>query len=226
MRPVHAVLLAVVVAMLAPGGAAARVGVTQHAINVTLLHEQTLKRQAPRAQADAQIVRDRAQQCLDEVRAAPASARKDLLGLYFNAVSGALWQTDGAGYEAWVERLAPAARANAAWRVARAHLRTDLTVADRVYRAGVDDPCAVVEAWRANGFSASAPPDEVVELRSLARTTRERFVTAAPAALRRLLRAQGTRAARRALAAFARGVDEPDVKVIRAGDPVFAALSG
>ena len=223
MRPVHAVLLAVVVALLAPGGAAARVGVTRHAIDVTLLHEQTLKRQSPRAQSDAQIVRDRARQCLDEFRAAPASARKDLLGVYFNAVSGALWRTDRAGYAAWVARLAPAAGADAAWRVARAHLRAQFAAADRVYRAGVEDPCAVVDAWRANGFSASAPPDEVVELRSL--TARARVLTAAPVALRRLLGAQRTRAARRALAAFRRGVDEPDARVIRPGDPVFAALS-
>ena len=225
MRPVHVAALVLLLALLAPAGATARVGVTQHAINLTLLHEQTLKRQSARAQADAQSVRDRARACLDEFRAAPASARTDLLNVYFNSVSGALWQTDRAGYEAWVARLAPAAGANRTWRVARAHLRTNLSVADSVYRAGVEDPCTVVDAWRANGFSASAPPDEVLELRSLGRSAATRTVSSAPLTLRRLLRAQGTRSARRALAAFARGVDEPDAKVIRAGDPVFAALS-
>src|SRR6476661_10134977 len=116
MRPVHVAALALLLALAAPAGAAARVGVTQHAINVTLLHEQTLKRQTPRAQGDAQIVRDRAEACLDDFRAAPAPARDDLLDMYFDAVSGALWQTDRAGYAAWIARLAPAARADATWR--------------------------------------------------------------------------------------------------------------
>ena len=225
MRLVHVAALVVLLVLVAPAGAAARVGVTQHAINVTLLHEQTLARQSARAQADAQIVRERAKACLDEVRAVPESARKDLLDVYFNAVSGALWQTDRAGYEAWVARLAPAARVNSAWRVARAHLRTNVAAVDSVYRAGVEDPCTVVEAWKANGFDASAPPDEVRELRALLRSAERRIVSDVPVSLDRLLHAQGTRAARRALAAFARGADEPDAKVIRAGDPVFAALS-
>src|SRR6476646_8474300 len=135
MRPVHVAALVLLLALAAPAGAAARVGVTRHAINVTLLHEQTLKRQTSRAQADAQIVRDRARQCLDAFREAPAAARKDLLGVYVNAISGALWQTDRAGYAAWIARLAPAGRADPAWRVARSHLRTQFAAADRLYRA-------------------------------------------------------------------------------------------
>ncbi len=223
MRPVQLLALMILACALAPAGAAARVGVTRHAINVTLLHERTLRRQAPRAQADAQIVRDRAAQCRDTFAAAPARARPDLADLYFNAVSGALWRTDRDGYRAWVARLAPAARASAVWRGARARLRRDVAAADRVYGAAVEDPCAVVEAWRANGFDAAHPPDEVLEYRRLQRTPAGG--RADTPALTRLLRAQGTRVARRALAAFARGADEPDAKVIRRRDALWALLT-
>jgi hypothetical protein len=202
---------------------AANVGTTQHAINVTLLHEATLKRQAARAQSDAQVVRDRAAQCRDEFAAAPAAARKDLGAMYFNAVSGALWQTDRAGYESWVRRLAPAARASSAWRGARTWLRSNVTAANRIYGAAVDDPCAVVEAWQANGFDSSHPPDDVTTLRRIVRTTH--VSGRPPKAIGTLLRGLGTASARRALAALDRGADEPDSKVIRRGDPVWAALT-
>ena len=222
MRPVRTLAVAVLACALAPAGAGARVSVTRHAINVTLLHERTLARQAPRAQADAQVVRERAAQCRDAFAAAPAAARRDLAGVYFNAISGALWRTDGAGYRAWVARLAPAARSSAVWRRARAALRTDVAAADRIYGAGVEDPCAVVEAWRASGFDPASPPDEVTQYRRLRHGT---VPDPATAALSRLLGAQGTRAARRALAAFGRGADEPDAKVIHRGDPVWAVLT-
>lgn len=223
MRLSRSAVAAVCLLALAPGLAAAMVGTTQHAINVTLLHERTLKRQSARAQSDAQIVRDRANQCRDEFAAAPAAAREDLADIYFNAISAALWQTDRGGYSAWIARLAPAARASGAWRTTRAHLRTDLAAADRIYGAGVADPCEVVETWQANGFDASRPPDDVVHLRHLLATTRGSSGT--PRAIGRLLRAVGTRAARRALSAIERGVDEPDAKVIRSGDPVWAVLT-
>ena len=222
MRAHQIIALGVVAFALASSPAHAAVGVTQHAINVTLLHEATLKRQAARAQSDAQIVRDRAKQCRDEFAAAPAAARKDLADVYFDAVSGALWQTDRAGYTAWVGRLAPAARASGAWLGARAWLRSSLAAANRIYGAAVDDPCEVVEAWRASGFDAAHPPDDVTTLRHLLRTTHR--PAGPPKAIGTLLRGVGTASARHALAAIDRGVDEPDSKVIHRGDPVWAVL--
>src|SRR6478672_10711584 len=111
MRLSRSAALAVCLLALAPALAAAKVSTTQHAINVTLLHERTLERQSARAQSDAQIVRDRANQCRDEFAAAPAAAKPDLRRVYRNALAGALWQTDRAGAAAWISRLKPAAGA-------------------------------------------------------------------------------------------------------------------
>ncbi|MGZ6643574.1 MAG: hypothetical protein ACXVFN_19460 [Solirubrobacteraceae bacterium] len=220
MRLPRSAVLAACACALFPAAASARVGVTQHAINVTLLHGRTLARQSPRAQSDAAIVRSRARQCLDGLKAAPAAARRDLGRVYLDAVGGALWQTDRAGFAAWVRRLAPAAKAGPVWRSARNRLRSELARADARYGRVPDDVCPVLDSWRADGFAASAPPPEVTDARRAARDA----IAGAPGSLRRLLDGVGTAAARRALALFDAGIGEPRTRAIRPGDPVWAVL--
>jgi hypothetical protein len=223
MRLLRSLALAVSVCALVPAVASARVGVTQHAINVTLLHERTFARQTPRAQADAAIVRVRARQCQSGLAAAPAAARRALAQVYFDAVAGALWQTDEQSARAWVARLAPAAKAGAVWRRARARLRADVTEADVAYGRAPDDVCPVLEAWQSNGFDPDHRPPEVSDA---TRVDGRSVMSGAPSpALKRLLYRVGTRSARHAYQLLDAGIGEPEGRVIRHGDPVWAALT-
>lgn len=151
----------------------------------------------------------------------PVARSEAAYGFYFVSVSSGLWFVDAPLYSAWIERgLAPAARRSRVWRRERDRLLRELARARQGYGLGRADPCPVMRAWRAEGFSPERAPAPIPELvRLFARWDNE--PPAWPSrALTRLLERHGGQAARYVRMVLEGGVDEPDSRVERDGDPI------
>lgn len=210
-----------IVPAVAHAGAADDRAATRSAVRATMTFTAELRAAAPRAGAAAQVIRTRGRACLEDFAAVPVARAEVAYGFYFLSLSSGLWFADAPVYSAWIERgLAPAARRSGVWRRERDRLLQGLVRARQAYGLGRADPCPVIRAWRAEGFSPDRAPEPIPELvRQLAQWDDE--PPAWPSrAVARLLKRYGGQAGRRVGVVLENGVDEPDNRVERNGDPI------